>query len=37
MTDSLETFRKRLEEVDFDVILAGFNLRNWTALDALER
>ncbi len=36
MTDSLEFFRKRLEEVDFDVILADFNLRNWTALDALE-
>jgi len=37
MTDSLEFFRKRLVEVDFDMILADFNLRNWTALDALER
>lgn len=36
MTDSLEFFRKRLEEADFDVILADFNLHSWTAMDALE-
>ncbi|MGD1104124.1 MAG: PAS domain S-box protein [Terriglobia bacterium] len=36
VTDSAESFRERLEKADYDVILADFNLRNWTALDALE-
>ncbi len=36
ITDSLEGFRERLEKAEYDVILAGFNLRNWTAFDALE-
>ena len=36
ITDSLEFFRERLEKGEYDVILADFNLRNWTALDALE-
>jgi len=36
LTDSPELFRERLEENDYDVILADFNLRNWTAIDALE-
>ena len=36
VTDSPEVFRERLEKVEYDVILADFNLRNWTALDALE-
>jgi PAS domain S-box-containing protein len=36
VTDSLESFRERLEKADYDVILADYNLRNWTAMDALE-
>jgi PAS domain S-box-containing protein len=36
VADSADTFRKRLEEAKYDVILAEFNLRNWTAFDALE-
>jgi PAS domain S-box-containing protein len=36
VTDSAEVFRERLEKTDYDVILADFNLRNWTAFDALE-
>ena len=36
MTDSLETFRKHLEETQYDVILSDFNLRSWSAIDALE-
>jgi PAS domain S-box-containing protein len=36
VTDSPEVFRERLEKADYDVILADFNLRNWTAIDALE-
>ena len=36
VTDSVETFRESLERAEYDVILADFNLRNWTALDALE-
>src|ERR1017187_6755400 len=33
---SMEDFRERLEQPDYDVILAGFNLRGWTAYEALE-
>ena len=29
-------FKQRLEESEFDIILADFNLGGWTALDALE-
>ena len=36
VTDSLECFGKCLEKADYDVIVSDFNLRNWTALDALE-
>ena len=36
VTDSDESFRANLEKAEYDVILADFNLRNWTALDALE-
>jgi CheY-like chemotaxis protein len=36
VTDSLELFREKLETTEYDVVLADFNLRNWTALDALE-
>jgi len=36
VTDSAEVFRANLEKSEYDVILADFNLRNWTALDALE-
>jgi PAS domain S-box-containing protein len=36
VTDSPEVFRERLEKAEFDVILADYNLHNWTALDALE-
>ena len=36
VTDSEEFFRANLEKSEYDVILADFNLRNWTALDALE-
>ena len=34
--ESAESFRKCLEKTEYDVILADFNLRSWTALDALE-
>jgi len=34
--DVLSSFRERLGAGEYDVILADFNLRNWTALDALE-
>ena len=34
--ESSALFRQRLEEADFDVILADYNLGGWTALDALE-
>lgn len=34
--DSLESLREGLEKVEYDVILADFNLHNWTAIDALE-
>ena len=36
VTDDLEFFRDRLEQAEYDVILADFNLRGWSALDALE-
>ena len=36
VTDSAEVFRANLEKSEYDVILADFNLRNWTAMDALE-
>ncbi len=36
VTDSPRAFRKRLESSDYDLILADFNLREWTALDALD-
>jgi PAS domain S-box-containing protein len=36
VTDSPEIFRESLEKVEYDVILSDFNLRNWTAFDALE-
>jgi len=36
VTDSVEVFLEHLETIEYDVILADFNLRNWTALDALE-
>jgi PAS domain S-box-containing protein len=36
VTDSREVFRERLEKAEYDVILADYNLRNWTAIDALE-
>jgi two-component system, cell cycle sensor histidine kinase and response regulator CckA len=36
VTDSPEVFRESLEKTEYDVILADFNLRNWTAIDALE-
>jgi PAS domain S-box-containing protein len=36
VTDSPEFFRESLERAEYDVILADFNLRNWTAFDALD-
>jgi PAS domain S-box-containing protein len=36
VTDSLEVFRQSLEKSVYDVILADFNLHNWTSLDALD-
>jgi PAS domain S-box-containing protein len=36
VADSADTFRERLEKAEYDVILADFNLRSWTAFDALE-
>jgi PAS domain S-box-containing protein len=36
VADSADTFRECLEKAEYDVILAEFNLRNWTAFDALE-
>jgi len=36
VTDSPELFRELLEKAEFDVILADFNLRDWTAINALE-
>ena len=34
--DSSELFKQRLEESEFDIIVADYNLGGWTALDALE-
>jgi two-component system sensor histidine kinase UhpB len=31
-----ELFRQRLEEADFDIIIADYDLGGWTALDALQ-
>ena len=31
-----ELFRQRLEEADFDIIVADYDLGGWTALDALQ-
>ncbi len=36
VTDSRDVFRERLENAEYDVILADFNLRHWTAFDALD-
>ena len=36
VTDSQEVFRESLEKAEYDVILADFNLRHWTAVDALD-
>jgi PAS domain S-box-containing protein len=33
---SPEQFQAQLEQADYDLILADYNLRTWTALDALE-
>jgi two-component system sensor histidine kinase UhpB len=34
--DSAALFRQRLEEADFEIVLADYNLGGWTAIDALE-
>ena len=36
IADTPGEFRRRLRERDYDIILADFNLRSWTAIDALE-
>jgi PAS domain S-box-containing protein len=36
VADSADTFRECLERAEYDVILADFNLRSWTAFDAVE-
>ena len=36
VTDSAERFQEKLRDGEFDVIIADFNLRGWTALHALE-
>jgi PAS domain S-box-containing protein len=36
VTDQARTFSKLLEKADYDLILADFNMRGWTALDALD-
>src|SRR5271157_2754721 len=36
VTDNLEFFRQRLEKAEYDIILADFNLRDWSAFDALD-
>lgn len=36
VTDSAEDFQEKLRDGEFDVIIADFNLRGWTALHALE-
>ena len=36
VTDSREQFQQRLEQGDYDVILADYNLRGWNATDGLR-
>src|SRR5208337_1225788 len=36
VTDSQKVFQERLARAECDVILADFNLRDWTAFDALD-
>lgn len=36
VVDSPALFQSRLEQADYDMILADYNLRAWTALDVLE-
>ena len=36
VTDSQQDYQERLEKAEYDLILADFNLGNWTAFDALE-
>ena len=36
VTDSREQFQQRLEQGDYDVILADYNLGGWNAMDALQ-
>ena len=36
VTDSAEIFRESLKKTEYDVILADFNLHNWTVFAALE-
>jgi PAS domain S-box-containing protein len=36
VTDSLEVFREGLSRTEWDIILADFNLPNWSAYEALE-
>jgi len=36
VTDDREVFRGRLEQAEYDIILADFNLRDWSAIDALD-
>jgi PAS domain S-box-containing protein len=36
VVDSADNFREHLGKAEYDVILADFNLRSWTAFDALE-
>ena len=31
-----DIFRQTLGQLDFDIILADYNLQNWTGLDALD-
>jgi PAS domain S-box-containing protein len=34
--DSPERFQKELKETDYEVIISDYNLRSWTAMDALK-
>ena len=36
LVDTPERFRERLEKTEYDFILSDYNLRTWTAADALE-
>jgi len=36
LSKSQDQFRRRLEEADFDIILADYDLGGWTAIDALR-